>query len=337
MTSSSGSPLPVRPRPRHGETADSYLRRLAAANHLRFTYLRRYVATPRGSYGLIDPDELAVLAGRSPDTILRAFPELAPTTPKPGTRRYTREEVERNQAARREKYAAIRRDADDGLSRRAIISSRHVGRRTVALALASAEPPERKKIHREPAALNGLHTHIDAMIDEDPAIGTAAIWQRLADDHGVTVAYYTLRTYVVSRQAAKAPDKTDRDKPALRATRRPCPCPGRGTTSSHSKMPAQVSAVSRTRFAETGQAVRPVASRSAGASRNRGQITAVRPRASPHLRGVVVIGHNYGVSPARAALWMRRATAAALASHPRTASKMTQRRAIARLGRRPEP
>jgi hypothetical protein len=38
------------------------------------------------------------------------------------------------------------------------------------------------------------------MIDEDPAIGTAAIWQRLADDHGRTVAYYTLRTYVVSRR-----------------------------------------------------------------------------------------------------------------------------------------
>ena len=66
VTSSNGPPLPLRPRPRHGETADSYLRRLAAANHLRFTYLRRYVATPRGSYGLIDPGQLAVLASRSP-------------------------------------------------------------------------------------------------------------------------------------------------------------------------------------------------------------------------------------------------------------------------------
>ena len=209
MTSSNGSPLPLRPRPRHGEAADSYLRRLAAANHLHFSYLRRYVAIPRGSYGLMDPDKLAILAGRSPDAILRAFPELARAAPRTGTRRYTPEEVERNQAARREKYAAIRRDADNGLSRRAIISSRHVGRRTVALALASAEPPERKKIHREPAALNGLHAHIDAMIDDNPAIGTAAIWQRLADDHGATVAYYPLRTYVVSHRAAKPPGKID--------------------------------------------------------------------------------------------------------------------------------
>jgi hypothetical protein len=29
--------LPVRPRPHHGESADSYLRWLAAANHLRFS------------------------------------------------------------------------------------------------------------------------------------------------------------------------------------------------------------------------------------------------------------------------------------------------------------
>jgi hypothetical protein len=45
---SPGIPLPVRLRPRPDETADSYLRRLAAVNHLRFTYLRRYLATPRG-------------------------------------------------------------------------------------------------------------------------------------------------------------------------------------------------------------------------------------------------------------------------------------------------
>jgi hypothetical protein len=208
MTRSSGipeAPLPVRPRPRQGETADSYLRRLAAANHLRFTYLRRYLAIRRGSYGPVDPAMLAVLAGREPHAILRAFPELAPAAPRPAARRHTRKEVERNRAARREKYATIRRDAENGLTQRAIISRHHVGRRTITLPLASAEPPERKKIHREPEALNGLHHHIDAMIEEDPAIGTATIWQRLADDHGTTVAYYTLRTYVVSRRAARQP------------------------------------------------------------------------------------------------------------------------------------
>ena len=74
-------PLPVRPRPRRGEAADSYLRRLATANHLPFTYLRPYVDTPKGGYGPISPGRLAILAGREPNAILLAFPELAPPAP----------------------------------------------------------------------------------------------------------------------------------------------------------------------------------------------------------------------------------------------------------------
>lgn len=210
MTRSSGSPgtpLPVRPRPHQGETADSYLRRLAAANHLRFSYLRRYLAMPRGSYGPVDAGGLAALAGRKPHAILRAFPELGPPALRhAGTgRRYTREEIQHAYAAKQERYAVIRRDFDAGMSGRAIERKHHVGRRTIVKALGSADPPARKKIHREPEALKDLHDHIDAMIETDPAIATATIWQRLADDHGVTVAYPTLRTYVTSRRAAMQP------------------------------------------------------------------------------------------------------------------------------------
>jgi hypothetical protein len=204
-------PLPVRPRPARGETADAYLRRLAAANHLRFSYLRRYLATPRGSYGPVDAWGLASVTGRKPHAILRAFPELGPAAlrqPRTG-RRYTWEDIQHAYAAKLERYVAIRRDFDAGMSERAIERRHHVGRRTIVKALDSPEPPPRKKIHREPAALKGLHHHINAMLEADPGVGTAAIWQRLADDHGATVAYYTLRTYVVSRRTAKPPDKID--------------------------------------------------------------------------------------------------------------------------------
>jgi hypothetical protein len=197
-------PLPVRPRPRQGETADSYLRRLSAANHLRFSYLRLYLAVRRGSYDRVDPVRLAALSGREPDAILRAFPELVPAGPRPATGQRQQERARRDASreARRKKFAAIRRDTEDGFTQREIMARQRTGRRTIALALASAEPPKRKKIHREPAALNGLHAHIDAMISEDPAIRTAAVWQRLADDHGATVAYPTLRAYVTSRRPA---------------------------------------------------------------------------------------------------------------------------------------
>jgi transposase len=197
-------PLPVRPRPRRSESADSYLRRLAAANHLRFTYLRRYLASPQGSYGPVDPGRLAALAGRELPAILRALPGLAPAA-RPPARRYTPEDIKRNHDARREKYAAIRRDHASGMSERAIERKHHVGRRTIIKALASAEPPARKKIHRGPAALDGLHDHIDAMLKANPQITTAAIWQQLADEHDVTVAYPTLRTYVTGCRAGKPP------------------------------------------------------------------------------------------------------------------------------------
>lgn len=165
---------------------------------------------PQGSYGPVDPGKLAALAGRELPAILRAFPGLGPAASRPVTRRYTEEDIRRSHASKRQKYAAIRRDADDGMSERAIERKHRVGRRTIIKALASADPPPRKKIHREPAALVGLHTHIDAMIDADRQIATAAIWERLADEHGTTVAYPTLRTYVISRRAAgEAPGKVN--------------------------------------------------------------------------------------------------------------------------------
>jgi hypothetical protein len=203
-------PLPLRPRPRHGETADSYLRRLAAANHLRFSYLRRYLAI-RGSYGPVDPARLAVLTAREPDAILHAFPELAPApAPGPGTRHDPGQESQRSKAeaaklqrkeATQEKYAAIRRDDASGMSERAIERKHHVGRRTIVKALTLTEPPPRKKFHRDPTALNGLHAYIDAMIEADPGTRVSKVWEHLADDHGATVTYSTVRAYVVQRRA----------------------------------------------------------------------------------------------------------------------------------------
>lgn len=65
------------------------------------------------------------------------------------------------------------------MSERAIERMHHVGRRTIVKALASAEPPPRKKFHRDPTALNGLHAHIDAMIEADPGTRVSKIWEHL--------------------------------------------------------------------------------------------------------------------------------------------------------------
>jgi hypothetical protein len=108
--------------------------------------------------------------------------------------------IQRNHDAKRAKYAAIRRDASNGMSARAIERRRHAGRRTIVKALASATPAEPKKISREPAALNGLHGHIGAIIAANPQVTIAAIWERLAGEHGTTVACPTLRAYVSNRR-----------------------------------------------------------------------------------------------------------------------------------------
>ena len=195
-------PLPVRPRPRRSETADSYLRRLAAANHLRFTYLRRYIARPEGSYGPIDAAKLAVLACRELPAILLALPEAAPSR-RPPARRYSREDIRHSHAGKRNKYAAIRRERHQRHVRTGLSSASTTS--AVAPSSKRSHPLtrlERKKIHREPARPGGACTpHIDAMIKAAPADHTSRqIWERLADEHGTTVAFPTLRTYVTSHR-----------------------------------------------------------------------------------------------------------------------------------------
>jgi hypothetical protein len=191
-TSTPEAPLPVRLRPHQGESADSYLHRPAAANHLRFGYLRRYLATPRGSYGPIDAGGLAVLAGREPRAILRAFPELGRAALRQARtgRRYTREEIQHAYAAKQERYAVIRRD------------------------------------------------YINAMIDADPQIATATIWQRLADEHGTIVAYYTLRTHVISRREAVAREVNEETGLLVERIGPPGRSPGRGLAPHCSAGPA---------------------------------------------------------------------------------------------------
>jgi TniQ len=122
VTSDPPRPLPVRVRPIVGESAESYIRRLARANHLKPSYLRRHLATPQGSYGPIQPDQLAALAGHALPALLHALPDLAgrPRGQRRHTRQQTEDEKRRNQTRKRARFAAIRRDAAAGLSRRAI-------------------------------------------------------------------------------------------------------------------------------------------------------------------------------------------------------------------------
>jgi hypothetical protein len=142
------------------------------------------------------------VTGRTLPAVLHALPDLA-GRPRP-RRRHTRQQAEdekrRNQARKRALFAAIRRDAAAGLSKRVIERKHHVGRRTIVKALASANPPARKKINRPPAVLHGLHHHIDAMIQKNPAVAGNEVWEHLLDDHDATVSYGAVRAYLAKRR-----------------------------------------------------------------------------------------------------------------------------------------
>jgi hypothetical protein len=74
-------PLPIRPRPRRGETTESYARRLARANHLRPSYLRAFLCDPPRRTGAIRPWRLAAISGRSVPALQHALADLTQGSP----------------------------------------------------------------------------------------------------------------------------------------------------------------------------------------------------------------------------------------------------------------
>lgn len=89
------------------------------------------------------------------------------------------------------------------MSIRALATKHRVSRRTVNKALQSEIPPPRKKIERQPTVLLGLREHIDAMLEANPGITAAAIWQRLHDEHDATPSYPAVRTYITTRRTTR--------------------------------------------------------------------------------------------------------------------------------------
>jgi lambda repressor-like predicted transcriptional regulator len=205
--------LPIRLRPLLGETAEAFVIRMANANHLRPSYLRRYITPGRQGFGSIDIDKLAAVSGRTTPTIRRMFPELAARREprQPGTTIAQRERKQRNDERKRDLYTAIRRDDAAGLSMRAIQRKHHVGYRTVAKALDFETPPDRKEYpERERPVLQQVIPHIEAMLAAAPSSTAREIWEHLIDEHHTTPAYQTIRDYTVNRRGTIQPSRASK-------------------------------------------------------------------------------------------------------------------------------
>jgi hypothetical protein len=196
------APLPIPVRPITGETAESYIRRLARANHLRPSLLHVYVRDPLVPNRALQPERLAAASGRTVAALTHALTGL----PKPRSPdRPHRRKPAGAQAARKERlFIAIRADATRGLTIREIAARHHTHRRMVCQALASPTPPPRKPINRPAPILDPIRDTIDAM-RRHGNLTTWQIWTRLIDEHDADVSYGTVSDYIRSRTAKPDP------------------------------------------------------------------------------------------------------------------------------------
>ncbi|MEU9997759.1 TniQ family protein [Streptomyces sp. NPDC050848] len=69
--------LPMRVRPYLGESTDSYIRRLARANHLRPSYLHGFLCGPPNWFGKPHLARLAALTGHSSEALQHALADAS--------------------------------------------------------------------------------------------------------------------------------------------------------------------------------------------------------------------------------------------------------------------
>ena len=104
-------PLPVRVRPAAGESVESYIRRLARANHLRPSLLQVYVRSPGVPTGAVRLPRLAAASGSTLAALTGTLTGLPPAS---GRHRPPPRE---SQAGRKTRlFRVIRDDAAQGMS-----------------------------------------------------------------------------------------------------------------------------------------------------------------------------------------------------------------------------
>jgi hypothetical protein len=199
MTQSAAGPplrrLPIDIRPLAGEPAEAYIRRLARANHLRPSYLRRYLAGPPRYNGSIDPARLAALTGRAAALLqntltARGWPQ--PARPRSGRLR-------RRHADKPALYAQIRAAASTGaLSATQLAAQFRVGRDTISKALAAPQPPPwQPPFKKQPPP---YAARIDALLESAPSLTARQLWEHLTDHTDLKISYDTVREYQRKRR-----------------------------------------------------------------------------------------------------------------------------------------
>lgn len=209
-------PLPIRVRPRPGELADSYVCRLARANHLKPSYLHALVNGPPYWAGTPKIGRLALYSGIPKADLERALSMVA--TSLIDVRLSEGQTIEEH--AQQRLFFRIRRYAEGrGLPLRMLAERHHTSRRTVRRALSAPEPPPDKLVRRSPARTQPLTPIINPMLEE--GLTSKQIWVRLIDEHDIVLRFDRVGNYAkewhLTRNHVEPPAPTPVPPPNRRA------------------------------------------------------------------------------------------------------------------------
>src|SRR4051812_10736663 len=201
-----------------GESVESFIRRLATANHLRPSYLRTYLNHPPGHIGSIQVNRLALVTGRTVHVLTRVFPALSlkrrrslpPPPPISSARRARAPTVgtrQRGDPEQTDQATAIRRHAARAELVNRLSRQFAVPRRTIIKALTgqAAYPDKRGTTH---PVLRPFAGQIDLILTANPDATMWSIWKTLVEQHHAAVSYATVRDYINRARAQPTDTRT---------------------------------------------------------------------------------------------------------------------------------
>lgn len=181
-------------RPKLGESTDSYVRRLARANHLKPSDLRCFLAGPPNWFGKPRIERLGAVSGRSEAALQRALSAAGSARgramPTPRTLRiHTHKALKQGSL---DMTLPIQYDALQGdTTVRQIAGRWNVPRWLVRRVLDSASFPDFQTPKNRSAITEPLKEKINSMIVS--GMGTKEIWTELTDVHDISVSLGSLQ------------------------------------------------------------------------------------------------------------------------------------------------
>ncbi|MEV0224425.1 TniQ family protein [Streptomyces sp. NPDC050704] len=179
--------LPMALRPRLGESTDSYILRLARANHLTPSYLHGFLCGPPNWFGKPQLPRLAALTGHTSEALQHALADAS----SPRGRRKPAPALITWPRSRVGQLRNLREEAAHGTPLPLLQRHHGVSSRTLRLLLTQDVPPSRTPT-KSPAR---VPPHVEVLIASmaDQGCRPRQIWTRLMNEYDVTVSQSTIR------------------------------------------------------------------------------------------------------------------------------------------------